>query len=130
MKITGQIEMAIKTSYLNIKSYITKDRSEIRELMHPDVHGNIRQSLAEAIVKVGDETILHRHFQSEEIYHITGGHGVMSFGNEQFEVKIGDTICIPPGTSHKIRNTGEIPLRILCCSCPAYSHDDTELLSQ
>ena len=46
MKITGQIEMAIKTTYNNIKSYITKDGSEIRELMHPDVHGNIRQSLA------------------------------------------------------------------------------------
>ena len=122
--------MAIKTTYNNIKSYITKDGSEIRELMHPDVHGNIRQSLAEAIVKVGGETILHKHLHSEEIYHITVGHGVMSLGNEQFEVKIGDTICIPPGTSHKIRNTGEIPLSILCCSCPAYSHDDTELLSQ
>lgn len=98
--------MATKTTYNNIKPYITKDGSEIRELMHPDVHGNVRQSLAEAIVKVGGETILHKHLQSEEIYHITGGHGVMSLGNEQFEVKIGDTICIPPGSSHKIRNTG------------------------
>ena len=124
------MQIAIRTTYNNIKSCITKDGSEIRELMHPDINGNIRQSLAEAIVKVGGETILHRHLQSEEIYHITGGHGVMSLGNEQVEVKIGDTIYIPPGTSHKIRNTGEIPLSILCSSCPAYSHNDTELLSQ
>ena len=54
-------------------SHITKDGSDIRELMHPDVHGNIRQSFAEAIVKIGSETILHRHLQSEEIYHITRG---------------------------------------------------------
>jgi mannose-6-phosphate isomerase-like protein (cupin superfamily) len=41
----------------------------------------------------------------------------------------GDTVYIPPGTPHKIRNTGDIPLKILCCSSPAYSHEDTELLS-
>jgi mannose-6-phosphate isomerase-like protein (cupin superfamily) len=43
-------------------------------------------------------------------------------------VRTGDTVCIPPGTPHRIRNTGAGPLRILCCCSPAYSHDDTELV--
>jgi mannose-6-phosphate isomerase-like protein (cupin superfamily) len=122
--------MAIKTGYKDIRSFITKDGSEIRELMHPDVHGNVVQSLAEAIVPVEGETMLHRHLRSEEIYHITQGQGMMSLGDEQIEVKTGDTVLIPRETAHKITNTGEEPLVFLCCCSPAYSDDDTELFSQ
>ena len=118
----------IKTTYDKIQSYITKDGSIIRELMHPDIHGNMKQSLAEAIVPVHGMTYLHKHGQGEEIYHITQGHGVLFLGNEQSEVTIGDTVYIPPQIPHRIQNIGEVPLKILCCSSPAYSHDDTELI--
>ena len=41
---------------------MTKDGSEIRELMHPAVHGNRKQSLAEATVAAGTaRRALHRH---------------------------------------------------------------------
>lgn len=95
--------------------------------MHPMAYGNTRQSLAEAIVPVGMETLLHRHLVSEEIYHITQGTGLMRLGNERFEIKTGDTICILPGTLHQVRSTGTVDLKILCCCSPAYSHEDTEL---
>jgi hypothetical protein len=52
--------MIMKSTYNDIRSYIAEDGSEIRELMHPDSHGNIRQSLAEAIVPIDGETFLHR----------------------------------------------------------------------
>jgi len=42
--------MVIKTEYNKIVSYTTKDGALIRELMHPDIHGNSKQSLAEAII--------------------------------------------------------------------------------
>lgn len=112
--------MIIKTRYNDMRSYITKDESIIRELMYPDVHGNVRQSLAEAIVQVGGITFLHKHLQSEEIYHITQGHGVMFLGDEQVEVTVGDSVYIPPGIAHKIQNVGKVPLKILCCSYPAF----------
>ena len=38
----------MKSSYDKVKPYITRDGSEIRELMHSAVHGNNAQSLAEA----------------------------------------------------------------------------------
>jgi mannose-6-phosphate isomerase-like protein (cupin superfamily) len=119
----------IKTTYGKIQSYITKDGSIIRELMHPDVHGNMRQSLAEAIVPVHGKTYLHKHSRSEEIYHITEGHGLLFLGNKQCEVTAGDTVYIPLDMPHQIKNVGEVPLKILCCSSPAYSHDDTELIA-
>lgn len=118
----------MKARYADAAPYVTKDGSEIRELMHPHVHGNRAQSLAEATVPPGAETLLHRHRVTEELYHITAGAGVMTLGSEIFEVRAGDTVCIPPGTPHKIRSTGREPLKILCACTPAYSHDDTELL--
>jgi mannose-6-phosphate isomerase-like protein (cupin superfamily) len=118
----------MKTRYAAVQAFITKDGSEIRELMHPSTHGNHTQSLAEAIVAPGAATRLHRHHQSEELYHITAGRGRMTLGEESFEVEMGETICIPPGTPHCIANTGIELLRILCCCAPPYAHDDTELL--
>jgi mannose-6-phosphate isomerase-like protein (cupin superfamily) len=118
----------MKTAYAAVTPYITRDGSQIRELMHPAVHGNVHQSLAEAIVPPGAATLLHRHRHSEELYHITAGSGHMTLGNEQFPVTAGDSICIPPGTPHCISNTGTGALHILCCCAPPYSHDDTELL--
>jgi mannose-6-phosphate isomerase-like protein (cupin superfamily) len=118
----------MRTSYPEIDSYVTKDGSEIRELMHPSVHGNRAQSLAEATVPPGAETLLHRHHTTEELYHVTAGVGLMTLGDAVFEVRVGDTVCVPPGTPHRIRNAGTAPLKILCACSPPYSHADTELV--
>lgn len=113
--------------HADVLAYVTRDGSEIRELMHPAVHGNMAQSLAEATVFPGRPTLLHRHHRTEELYHILEGKGLMRLGGEQLTVVPGDTICIPPGTAHNIASI-EGTLRFLCCCAPAYSHDDTELL--
>ncbi len=118
----------LKTSYAAIRSYITADGSEVRELMHPDHHGNRRQSLAEATLHSGQETLLHKHLRTEELYHITAGRGLMTLGDERFSVLPGDTVHIPPDTPHCISNIGAEPLRLLCCCTPAYSDGDTVLL--
>ena len=118
----------MKSSYDELPSFVTKDGSLVRELMHPESHGNSAQSLAEAIVAVGEETALHRHLVSEELYHIARGSGEMKLGEEVFTVGPGDTVCILPGMPHAIRNAGNCELRILCSSSPPYSHEDTELL--
>lgn len=117
-----------KTRYVSVAPFTTKDGSTIRELMQPAVHGNQNQSLAEAVIQVGQGTQLHKHRVSEEIYHVTQGEGRMMLGDEVFAIHVGDTICIPPGTPHRVDNTGAVELKILCCCSPPYSHSDTELL--
>ena len=118
----------MKSTYAKVEPYITRDGSEIRELMHPAMHGNQAQSLAEATVAPGAKTLLHRHRLTEEIYHFTASEGLMTLGAEHFAVRAGDTIAIPPGTAHCVENTGGEPMKILCACSPAYSHEDTELL--
>jgi len=122
------INQIMKTRYSDIAPFVTRDGSLIRELMHPQQHGNNNQSLAEAIVAAGHETLLHRHHVAEELYYIVQGQGDMSLGDAIFPVVVGDSVCIPPGVAHKIRNTGTEELKILCSCAPAYDHADTELL--
>ena len=117
-----------KTTLAEIAPYITKDGSEIRELLHPAQHAVRQQSLAEAVVAVGGRTELHRHHVTEEIYHVTRGQGLMTLGGQRFAIAAGDSIAIAPGTPHCVENTGAEALHILCCCAPAYAHDDTELL--
>jgi mannose-6-phosphate isomerase-like protein (cupin superfamily) len=121
----------MKTRYADQRAYRTRDQSEIRELMHPArdaALGAARQSLAEARVAPGALTLRHRHHASEEIYHITGGHGLMELGAQRFAIGPGDTVCIPPGTPHRLHNTGTEVLVVLCACSPPYRHEDTELL--
>lgn len=120
--------MKTLTHYADIKNFVTKDGSRIRELMHPSHHNVNNQSFAEATIEPNTETQLHKHCLSEEIYHITQGEGLMTLDSRMFSVIRGDTICIRPGTAHKIKNTGKTKLKIICCCSPAYSHKDTSIL--
>jgi mannose-6-phosphate isomerase-like protein (cupin superfamily) len=105
--------------------FITKDGSEIRELLAYRNSSIRNQSLAEARVPVGGSTQEHYHLRAEEIYFITAGAGRMRIEGETRAVKPGDAIAIPPGRKHKLWNTGAETLKLLCCCAPAYEHGDT-----
>jgi mannose-6-phosphate isomerase-like protein (cupin superfamily) len=108
-----------------VPAFITKDGSEIRELLAHRNSAIRNQSLAEARIAVGTATQEHYHPQCEEIYYITHGTGKMRIENEMRDVQVGDAIAIPPGLKHKIWNTGTDVLRLLCCCAPAYEDSDT-----
>jgi mannose-6-phosphate isomerase-like protein (cupin superfamily) len=114
-------------NHANTFSYVTKDKSTIRELFHPGSSPVRDISLAEALVDPGQETELHSHRVSQEIYYILEGEGDMRLGEERFAVKWDDAILIPPGTPHCVKNTGKSALRMLCVCSPQYSHEDTLL---
>ena len=118
----------MRTQRDDVPPYVTKDGSEIRELIHPSVHGAQNQSLAEAPVFPGQRTHLHRHRVTEEVYHVIEGMGCMTLGDERFEVAAGDSVLISPGTPHCIEAIGSSALRVLCACSPAYAHEDTELI--
>ncbi len=118
--------MDIRNLY-QVTPFITKDGSEIRELLAYRNSVIRNQSLAEARLPAGASTQEHFHTRTEEIYFITHGQGRMRIGDEVREVKPGDAIAIPPGQKHKLWNTGSEVLRLLCCCSPAYEHSDTIL---
>lgn len=107
-------------------AFITADGSEIRELAGIPSGNAANQSLAEATVPPGSDTIEHYHRTTEEIYLFTRGSGRMRLGDEDFGVREGDCVVIPPGVRHKLWADSELVL--LCCCAPAYSHEDTVLV--
>lgn len=121
-----------RSSYLNHRSRSevirAADGSRVRELMHPSHHAIERMSVAEAEVKPGHSTRLHRHPIAEEVYHILDGAGVMDLDGERFAVVPGDIIRIAPGQAHRIETKSEAPLRFLCICQPAYRDEDTEFV--
>ena|SRR5687767_11039362 len=115
------------TNLADVSPFITKDGSEIRELLAYRNSAVRNQSLAEARLPTGSSTQEHYHAKAEEIYFITHGSGRMRIDEETREVKAGDAIAIPPGRKHKLWNTGSETLRLLCCCAPSYEHSDTFL---
>lgn len=118
------------TNLDRVKAFVTKDGSEIRELLAHRNSAIRNQSLAEARLPAGAATQEHYHVQTEEIYYITHGTGRMRINGEERDVVPGDAIAIRPGQRHKLWNTGNDPLRLLCCCAPAYEHEDTVLVEE
>ena len=110
-----------------LESFTTLDGSGIRELAGPAWTAVRNQSLAEATVPAGGETVEHFHHKSEEIYYFTAGRGRMRLGDEEADVTAGDCVVIPPGTRHKLWAGADQDLVLLCCCAPAYSDADTEM---
>src|ERR1043165_9653531 len=116
--------MEIKNLNL-LPSFFPKDVSQTRDLLAHRNSAICQQSLAEARLPVGGSTQEHYHGKTEEIYLILAGEGRMRIEGEMAEVKAGDAIAIPPGKKHKLWNTGQETLSLLCCCAPGYEHSDT-----
>jgi mannose-6-phosphate isomerase-like protein (cupin superfamily) len=110
-----------------VESFTTLDGSEIRELAGRRGGPARHQSLAEATLGAGGETIEHLHRTSEEIYYFVAGRGRMRLGTEESEVSAGDCVVIAPGTRHKLWAAPDADLVLLCACSPPYSNEDTEL---
>lgn len=125
-EIAGNIERFMDVRNVEaVTAFITKDGSEIRELLAYRNSVIRNQSLAEARLAVGASTQEHFHPCAEEIYYITHGTGRIRVGGEMRDLQAGDAVAIPPGLRHKLWNTGSEMLRLLCCCAPAYEHSDT-----
>jgi mannose-6-phosphate isomerase-like protein (cupin superfamily) len=108
-------------------AFVTLDGSTIRELAGPVSLPTANQSLAQATVPVGGATAEHYHVLSEELYFFTAGSGRLRVGDEHRDVRAGECVVIAPGAIHKLTNTADEPLTLLCCCAPPYSDDDTVL---
>jgi mannose-6-phosphate isomerase-like protein (cupin superfamily) len=108
--------------------FVTADGSLIRELVGIPSGNSEQQSIAEATVLPGGETVEHYHRTTEEVYLFTGGQGRMRLGEKEAEVRAGDTVVIAPGVRHKLWNNGSEPLVLLCCCSPPYRDADTVLV--
>lgn len=71
------------------------------------------------ILEPGEAPPLHQHDDTEQIFYILDGEGILRIGSEEkeFAVRPADVVRIPPRTLHSIRCTGPTPLRYLAIDC-------------
>ncbi len=106
------------------QEFVAGDGTRLREILHPDKQPlELRYSLAQAIVPVGQTSIPHA-LKTSEVYYILTGIGEMHINQESHLVKTGDTIYIPPQAKQFIRNCGDEPLIFICIVDPAWQQED------
>jgi len=115
------------TNIEDAEPFASTDGSIIREVAGRVSLPSSHQSLAEAMVPAGDATDEHYHPVAEELYFILAGTGRLRMDGEQRDVRAGDCVLIVPGAIHKLFNTGDEPLRLLCCCAPPWQPGDTVL---
>jgi mannose-6-phosphate isomerase-like protein (cupin superfamily) len=71
----------------------------------------------------GSEQGLHAHEDSEQIYVVVRGRGLMTVDDEEREVEAGTAILIPAGAKHAIRNIGSEALEYVSATTPPFPAD-------
>ena len=112
------------------KEIIAGDNTILKEILH-SLKDNLKigYSLAQAIVKPGEITLLHR-LKASEVYFILQGKGLMCVNDEVKEVESGQAIYIPPNSTQRIKNLGDQDLIFLCIVEPAWRKGDEEILEK
>jgi mannose-6-phosphate isomerase-like protein (cupin superfamily) len=73
----------------------------------------------------GSMQAIHEHPDSEQVYVIVRGRGLMQVGDEAEELGEGSLVFIPPGTGHAIKNASDEPLVFVSATSPPF--DPAEL---
>ena len=81
--------------------------------------GDIAKNIAavyDTSLEPGESIQPHYHPDSEEIYYILSGYGMMTIGEDKQEISRGDVVYIPLLAHHTLLNTGSVPLRFITVS--------------
>ncbi len=107
----------------------TRHGSEIRPLVDRTTSSITQCSVAEELLPPGAAVTPHLHRETEEVYYIIDGSGEMTVGDDCKTVAAGDAIYIPRDTVHTLRNTGDVPMRIVLVCGPAFRHEDEHFVT-
>ena len=72
------------------------------------------------VVQVPPEGIIGRHLHVKEIetVYVLAGHCVLTLGDADFAIAVGQVVAIPAGLEHALRNTGAETVELLCIFTP------------
>ena len=66
----------------------------------------------------------HKHVEHTESITVIDGAGIMTVGEQQFEIKKGDFFIIPKDTFHSLKVTSEVPVKVLSVQMPKFNKED------
>lgn len=84
------------------------DRADVQQ----KTTGSFVDFVVEVEVRPSGSTSPHEH-PAHEWFYLLAGRGVISVGDEQRQVGPGDCVYIPPGLTHMLTSTSDVPIRML-----------------
>ena len=80
-----------------------------------------RNMLGYSVFRPGIDTKQKIHVEAEELAYVVSGSGKITVGNELISFSAGDSIFIPPGVPHGVRNDGSADVAmVFFFSSPEY----------
>lgn len=105
------------------------DHGEIvYELMGNAAGGSCQHSLAHIEIPPGKSSLKHFHPVAEESYYILSGTAWITLDDKTYTLKPGQSIAIPPQSTHQIGNNGEEQLTFLAICAPGWTPDNSVFL--
>ncbi len=131
MSQNGSLTMHLKNS-VDVPSFASPNGELITETIGHTAGGSVQHSIAQISLPPSKASRLHYHPQHEESYYILAGKGELQIGDEVQSVKVGDTVLIPSGMVHQIRNpaTHRENLVFIAVCVPAWTVDCSVFLDE
>ena len=85
------------------ETYLLKDNTSLNNLV-----------VSSTTLHSGKSTRGHSHPGKEEVYMIMSGTGRMQLDDNEFDISGGEMILIEDGVFHRVHNTGEEDLYMVC----------------
>ncbi len=76
------------------------------------------------VIFIKKEVKLHRHDVHTEHVLILEGKGIMTLNEKTMQVKKGDWLTIPKGTSHSVKVSSRKPMKVVSVQCPKFLGKD------
>ena len=87
---------------------VAKEHSDNKHIVRRD---NLKMGLIS--VRPHDALPVHMHADEDQLYYILEGAGTIRMNDEEFDLRPGKAVTIPPGVAHGVRNESDLPLRYL-----------------
>ncbi|MDQ8187765.1 cupin domain-containing protein [Pelagicoccus sp. SDUM812002] len=104
--------------------YVAPDLAVAKEFMSPRMSGLKNLSIALITIPSGVTVKKHYHLNSEEVYHIVSGEGIMYLDGDDERMRTGDAVSIKVGQWHSVRNDTAEPLVMIVTCAPAWDPED------
>lgn len=93
-----------------------RDKAVLRDtyyLIDPKDSPSQRLTMGCTTIYPTGTTTGHAHDDMEEVYFVVSGEGVMVVGNDEYPIKMGDALYVPPGEFHTTYQRGNLPLTVI-----------------
>jgi len=84
-------------------------------------------SVIQERIPPGAGEISHYHDRARQLFYVLSGELRIQLGEQRFRVAMGDSLEIPPGAHHRVRNEGDADATFLVVSAPTTRGDRVDL---